>query len=354
MSGGIKTLKDMTITTVREAKKHNPASKYEKYRIPGMVFTKNDVMLICFEARSAGGDWSPMDIVLLRSVDYGKTFSAEIILAAGFSEGKCVNNPVLIVGNDNTVYFLHCVEYAVAERGGGVFLRKSVDDGLTWSEPEDITACTNPAYRNAFALGPGHGICLADGTLLVPVWMVPKSAGASLTSHSPTEVYVFFSRDHGQSWQLTEKIEQGKIVSPNETTAAITSDGRVMLNHRICNKRMRAVSYSDTGVSDYSPMKTDRRLMDPHCFGSSAALDVAEHPYTILFVNCRHRLMRCNLTLYGSVSDGESFEFAVTVEKNEAAYADVAIDSGGRIYVLYETDGYTKANLAVFDYDNLR
>ena len=52
--------------------------------------------------------------------------------------------------------------------GGRVLVRHSDDDGLTWSEPEDITAATLPEYRNAFALGPGHGI-MTGGTLIIPV-----------------------------------------------------------------------------------------------------------------------------------------------------------------------------------------
>ena len=200
------------------------------YRIPCVCVTKRDTLLVAFEHRYAAGDWARMDIELYRSTDGGEHFAPPVLLAAGSDAGRTVNNPVLIADNDGTVHFLYCVEYGLP--GGGVFCRKSTDDGIHWSEPADITAATAPAERNVFATGPCHGLCLADGTLLVPAWLVPKAAGADDHAHHPAQVHLLISRDNGEHWTLTESIPQGSVEDPNETCAAPLPDGRVLLNIR--------------------------------------------------------------------------------------------------------------------------
>ena len=111
--------------------------------------------------------------------------------------------------------------------------RYSDDDGLTWSDPIDITAFTLPDDHNAFAFGPGHGIMTADGTLIVPIWMVPKSYEAPIKSHSPSVISTFYSKDNGETWALGDFLRSNAdVISPNETVAALTSDGNVYLNIR--------------------------------------------------------------------------------------------------------------------------
>ncbi len=326
---------------------------YEKYRIPGIVATKKNTLLAYFEARSGSGDWSAMDIVLFRSTDCGESFSDSVCIAQGTKSGATLNNPVIVVGNDNTLFFLYCREYGIAERNGGVFLRKSTDDGLTWSEERDITEYTLPEYRNAFATGPGHGICLENGTLIVPVWLVPKSAGAELTSHHPAEVRIFSSTDAGETWQLSEKVPDGSISDPNETAAAICSDGSVLLNIRVPESGLRGVSRSANGISDYSDITLDNALKDPTCFGSLTQ-HVFGGVHTILFVNCESTVLRTNLTVKGSTDDGKSWTSRGVIDSGLAGYSDIAVDGNGKIYVLYETKNCRTASLARFGIDFLR
>ena len=89
---------------------------------------------------------------------------------------------------------------------GGVFYRRSDDDGVSWSEPEEISDMTSPEIRNVIATGPGHGIELRDGTLLVPVWLVLKESGEADMSHHPAVVTTLYSTDAGGSWQLGELV----------------------------------------------------------------------------------------------------------------------------------------------------
>src|SRR6516164_1030112 len=156
------------------------------YRIPGIVVTKRSTILAYAEGRrKTGGDWDTIDIVLRRSTDGGATFTPMQVV--GQIQGKIerntvaiarkqdqatdvtYNNPVAIADKNGAVHFLFCIEYM------RVFYMRSDDDGKTFSTPVEITKSLE-AFRATYdwrvvATGPGHGIQLKNGRLLVPVWM---------------------------------------------------------------------------------------------------------------------------------------------------------------------------------------
>ena len=68
-----------------------------------------------------------------------------------------------------TIEFLYCINYARC------YSMRSTDEGLTWSDPVDITATFEP-FRKHYdwkvnATGPGHRIQLTNGRLVVPIWV---------------------------------------------------------------------------------------------------------------------------------------------------------------------------------------
>ena len=152
---------------------------YALYRIPGIVVTRRGVVLAYCEARKSDrGDWGPIDVMLRRSLDGGRTWLPRqqlvhldgdlpinpVAAAQNLDRpgDNTVNNPVAIVdGETGVVHFLYCLEYMRC------FAMRSEDDGATWSEPVEITG-TFDAFRPEYdwkvlATGPGHGIRLALG-----------------------------------------------------------------------------------------------------------------------------------------------------------------------------------------------
>ena len=327
-----------------------PDKTYTNHRIPGMLVTDKGTLLVYCEARRTPSDWAKMDILLQRSEDHGESFSAPVILAQGNDEHKTVNNPVMMQDKNGRIHFLYCEDYTV--NGGRVLRRYSDDDGQSWSEQVDITAATCPDYHNAFALGPGHGTMTRDGTLLVPIWMVPKYKGAPLYDHSPSVVSTFYSKDNGESWKLGTLLEDTEnIKDPNETQAAITSDGRVYLNIRM-KRSCRAKAYSDDGYSGWTDYSAEEELPDPQCFGSVAVYDGEEHPYTLLFVNCASTEKRVGVTVRASIDDGKNFQYSRLIDGERGGYCEIAVDNKcGIIYVLYENDWGVTDHLARFNYE---
>lgn len=324
---------------------------YARNRIPGMIVTSKRTVLIYNEARMEGGDWARMDIFLQRSTDHGATFGEPIYLARGSDACPTVNNPVMVEDNAGTLHFLYCENYGI--RGGKILHRTSTDDGITWSEPADISRMTLPYYRNAFALGPGHGICTKDGTLVFAVWLVPKCYEQTITSHSPSVIGTLYSRDNGVSWQIGELLTgHDGCPSPNETTLALTEDDRIYLNARIQHP-CRAVAYSKNGYNGWSPLRPDKSLRDPMCFGSTARYRCG-NTSVLLFANCDCETARKNVTVRVSFNDGATWQHKKVLDAERGGYVEIAVDNaGGLIYVLYETDWGKTCRLAKMTLDEL-
>jgi len=334
---------------VRRLDLWRPDETYSNHRIPGMLVTNCGTLIVYCEARREASDWALMDILMQRSEDHGVTFSPKAVMAQGTQQHPTVNNPVMMQDHNGRIHFLYCEDYTV--NGGRVLRRFSDDDGITWSAPVDITAYAMPEFHNAFALGPGHGITLRDGTLLVPIWMVPKRYEEPLTRHSPSVISTLYSRDCGETWVIGEILDiTPEVICPNETVAAVTSDGCVHLNIRH-QAAHRAKAYSADGFSGWIHYSPDRKLWDPQCFGSVVAYDDGVNPYSLIFANCNNKTERKTVTVRISTDDGHTYPYARLIDADRGGYVEAAADSkNGLIYVLYEDRYGITDHLVVCNY----
>ena len=317
-----------------------PDSTYTHHRIPGILISSRGTVIIYNEARRDGSDWAHMDIFIQRSEDHGKSFGDPIYIARGTDKYKTVNNPVMLEDSLGRLHILYLRDYSI--KGGGAWQRISEDDGITWSEPRELTEFSRPELHNAFAFGPGHGIRTREGMLLVPIWMVLKSANAPIGDHWPSVISTFCSNDNGETWFMGEIIgsvggaHYPGVVFPNETVAAETSDGRIILNIRSFN-RYRALSYSDSGYGGWSVPKARSDMPDPCCFGSIAKYDGLDGQYALIAVNCADEHDRVNITVRASLDDGRTWNIKRTVDADRGGYVDIATDEkNGFIYLIYE------------------
>ncbi|MDB6064782.1 MAG: nedA [Pedosphaera sp.] len=334
------------------------------YRIPGIVVTTNGTVLAYCEARrNSGSDWADSEIYLRRSTNGGVSWDAARKIAhfgerlprspvavahkAGSTNDQTVNNPVAIADRQTgEVHFLYCVNYQRC------FYLRSDDNGLTFTKPVEITAAFDkfrPEYDcNVIATGPGHGIQLANGRLVVPVWL---STGA--TGHSPSVAATIFSDDHGRTWQ------RGAIAltstdawpNPNETAVVQLADGSVMLDIRTnSRKNRRVVTISPDGATNWSEAHFDEALLEPICMASLVRYSAkpAAKKNRILFSNPDnlknakgdekpgvHR-DRKNLSIKLSYDEGKTWAVNKTLEEGPSAYSDMAALDDGTILCFYE------------------
>jgi sialidase-1 len=340
---------------------------YALYRIPGIAVTTRGTVLAYCEARRTGkSDWDTIDILLRRSVDGGKTWSEREIIAdvpgpktknpvalaqnLASPEDVTYNNPVAIPDRDGTVHFLFCLEYARC------FYLRSSDDGVTWTKPVEITSTFErfrPEYAwKVLATGPGHGIQLRTGRLLVPVWL---STGTGGHAHRPSITAVIYSDDGGQSWNRGEVAvpNTAEWIFPNETVAVELADGRVLLNVRSeSTAHRRIVVTSPDGATNWSQPRFDDALLEPICMASlvrdreRTGRDQQEK--RLLFAN-PHNLERAdgkaraggsrdrkNLTIKLSLDDGQTWPVQRSLEPGPSAYSDLAVLPDGTILCFYE------------------
>ena len=101
--------------------------------------------------------------MLRRSFDNGKTWTdMEIIATEGL---ESVNQPCPVVDHTTgTIWMPFC------KNNRRVFMMKSTDDGASWSTPVDITDDVVDPGWSYVGTGPGHGIQLKSGRLVVPSW----------------------------------------------------------------------------------------------------------------------------------------------------------------------------------------
>jgi sialidase-1 len=351
------------------------AGGYKLYRIPGIVTTRKGTILAYTEARRTGnGDWDTIDIVMRRSTDGGKNFTPQRVIAhaPGKIERSPVaierkqsrpddityNNPVAIADRNGAVHFLFCLEYMRA------FYMRSDDDGETFSTPAEITSAFDafrPEYAwRVLATGPGHGIQLKSGRLLVPVWL---SLGTAGNGHHPSVNATIYS-DDGKTWHRGDiaVASTPEFPDPNESAAAQLRDGTVMLNVRTeAKENRRTVVVSKDGATHWSQPRLDQSLPDPICFAS-----IVRFRNHLLFVNPDNLTRadgkdlrskdRINLTVRLSNDGGAHWIAKRTIEPGATGYADLAVMPDGTILCFYEKvtktlDGTAKHDemLARFD-----
>ena len=340
---------------------------YKVCHIPGVVVTAKGTVLAWCEVRkraTAISDWDDNRILLRRSTDDGKTWSAPRSIAdvpgpktknPSALRMKNVNpadvtynNPVLIADRDGTVHMLFCLEYMRC------FYQRSDDDGLTWNTPTEITAAFE-GFRKAhdwkvLATGPNHGIQLRNGRLLTPVWI---SAGTGSNSHHPSVAGTLYSDDHGSTWHAGDiAVPTNETwIDPNEATAVELSDGRVMLNVRNESKpNRRLVTISDNGATGWSTPRFDEALWEPVCMASLIRYDFGGQKL-LLFSN-PHNLEKAkgkaepgkyrdrkNISVKISRDEGQTWISNKTIEAGPGMYSDLAVTHAGTILCFYGRSG---------------
>jgi sialidase-1 len=344
---------------------------YKQYRIPGVVVTKGGTVLAYCEARKTTSDWATIDILLRRSTDGGKTWSAATKIADvpgpkprnpiaiekkfGTKDDVTYNNPVMIADRSGAVHLLFCLEYMRC------FYCRSDDDGKTWTKPEEITASAFDPLKKEYdwrvlATGPGHGIQLKSGRLVVACWL---SAGTGGNGHRPSAVTTIYSDDFGKTWKpgAIAIPNTEEWVNPNESTVAELPDGTVILNARSESKaNRRLVTTSPDGATKWTKPAFDDALLEPVCMGSLLAVPgekpvlLFSHPDNLEKTGAKAppaagtNRDRKNVTVHLSADGGKTWSAKRAVETGASAYSDLAVLKDGTVLLFYERAGEKGGN----------
>jgi sialidase-1 len=299
---------------------------YHTYRIPSVIATPKGTLLAFAEGRRANAsDAGDIDLVLKRSMDSGASWSELQVI--GDDGPNTVGNPCPVVDSVTGAVWLLTTHNLGTDRekeiiagtshgGRTVWAMKSEDDGRTWSAPVEITSSVKQSDWTWYATGPGVGIQMAVGRLVIPANHAEAGSGVHRS-------HLVFSDDHGKTWALGASADAGT----NESQVVELADGRLMLNmrnHPPVPENFRMIATSTDGGKTLTKAYADRALIEPPAQASLIRLTTAK-------ANDRNRLLFANpasakrerLTVRVSYDEGATWPVGRVIHDGPAAYSSL-------------------------------
>lgn len=261
---------------------------FHTFRIPAVVKTATGRMLAFAEGRRwTNEDFGDINLVYKRTkttTSGGAAFSDWGSLSEVWGAGAGTwGNPTPVV-DGNTIYLFMSWNGADYSQNGGntlpsgvvtkridstwegrrhIYLTQSTDDGATWSTPVDMTTTLTPAKQAWDAVGPGHGIVLTTGEIVVP------AQGRNIIGRGTPGK---------RTWSLQMLPGAG-----SEGTIAQTPNGNLYRNDRGASTVDHRI-VARGSLSSFSSFSTDTGLPDPGCEGSVLSYNY-DAPARTIFMN---------------------------------------------------------------------
>ena len=343
---------------------------YQECRIPALITTNKGTILAFNEARKfTGRDSDQIDLFLRRSFDDGKSFEDVQVIAS--LDGWVSGNPSPVQDrNTGIVWLLFCrnlQDKAGSPRGQDLILQgkaprqiwvtSSDDDGATWAKPKEITGDVKRDKWSWYATGPGHGIQLKSGRLIV-------ACDHTEMVHEDSKIdwdysHVIYSDDHGAHWKIGGNTDRGA----NESMILETADGWLYINSRNQFFREaegparkafgpgfsyhRRIGWSHDNGEWFSSLVRDGGLPEPICQASVCRYTLeSDSPKgrgrnRVLFSNPGNEKVgeRHHLTVRLSYDECRTWPISKVIYKKGASYSDLCIAQDGTICCLYEKGG---------------
>ncbi|WP_080903235.1 exo-alpha-sialidase [Parabacteroides sp. Marseille-P3160] len=374
----------------------------EGYRIPGIVVTPKGTVLAFSESRITYADEDPKHLVMKRSIDGGLSWSQTYYIEKSdgryWKEHREMIDPVdtiekqevwtnvapLVDKITGRIYFFYSLsEGAVKgmnlQRYTRVFYRYSDDEGESWSDRVEITDIFHVKESGrpnkdengrwikdingfpcdflgrAFHMpGPGHGIQLSSGRLLLQVWHrknLEKMNGTKINvSDRQYGLSTIYSDDHGKTWRHGSFFGHDGL-NMNESRMVELDNGDIYINARYTNNNpteknyYRVIAISHDGGITWSKEHIDDKNfpLSNSCDGGLARLTSKKEgnkKSRLLYSKNESLEGRKNLVVRISYDEGLTWNLAKTLDKGRVAYSDIAVLPDKSILVLYETEKF--------------
>lgn len=311
------------------------------YRIPAIITAQDGSLVAITDKRKYSSSDLPqdIDIVVRRSEDNGVTWSEPVTMAEGTGYGQGFGDAVLMKANSGKLVALFVggpgLSQSTPSNPIRSYMCSSLDNGLTWSTPVDITSqifgagCSDPVRANwqASFFGSGHGLCLKDGRLMV-VAAIREVAYGVLNN------YAIYSDDEGDTWQVSERA----IAGGDEAKVVELNNGDVLMSSRTSGNRLwdKSTDRGETWGTNGSWTEI---------WGNACNADIVRYTSTLdgydkdrLLHTLPNASDRSNVSMWVSYDEGVTWPVKKSLCQGKSAYSSVTILPDGTIGVYLEED----------------
>ena len=295
----------------------------KNYRIPAIVTADDGSLVVATDKRKYNDRDLPedIDIIINRSTDGGRTWSEPITLAEGTGVGEGFGDCALVRTNEEgglIAVFVGGVGFWQSRPDNPLctYLCRSHDNGLTWSEPKDITHfilgpdCVIPEHRSWWSsfFASGAGLRTSSGRIMF-------AAAVREDSLWQANNYVFYSDDNGETWHCSGRASVGG----DEAKLVELSDGRILMSIRAAGHRWYNLSY-DGGITwrDTTTIWTD--IIAPACNGDILRCST-EDGRTLLLHSLPYGKERSDVSIFISFDEGKTWPLRRTIVPYPSAYS---------------------------------
>jgi len=248
MEGDIEEVVDFVCTE----KENN----YATIQAPALTKANNGDILLFAEGRIAEYELTSneeyakrrtnaTDIIMKRSTDEGTTWSE---LSAIIGDQNSVNiYPVALTDNNGKNHLLYTVDKSGHLDGStfDIYQITSENNGNSWSTPQKVTTSLQGEYTQSTISG--HGLVLQHGTHAGRLVVL-----TSCTKSNVNTVAAMYSDDQGANWTAGTPVDASDVTGGNIVEL---SDGRLMaiLSHNGTTTKCKIAYSSDGGASWTTP-----------------------------------------------------------------------------------------------------
>lgn len=223
------------------------------YRIPGIITAWDGSLVAITDKRKNNQNDIPedIDIVVRRSTDNGKTWSEPVTMAQGTGYKQGFGDAAVV--KTNTENELLCIFIG----GNGLsassttdriktYISRSTDNGQTWSAPEEITDQIFSGERASWTAS----FCAAGNGLKTRNGVLMFVAAMRYDASTTLYNHVVYSNDNGATWNVSNCA----MVGGDEAKVVELNDGRILMSIRRQSKGARYYTISDNVPSTTEPV----------------------------------------------------------------------------------------------------
>ena len=343
------------------------------FRIPALVTSNDGTLIAAYDIRyDSNRDLvADIDVGVKRSTDGGNTWS-DIILDMdmgnyGFDvtdadswknaqKQNGIGDPCLLVDENTGRIFCFAAwanghlgdsdNRSLAYAGKGFEIADtpqfmmvySDDDGETWSAPINITRQIKKYDWRMTFQGPGRGITMKDGTLVIPM---QRQEGEEKNMHSlyPLNSGIAYSTDHGETWRT----HNFAYPITSECAVAEIAPGKLLLTMRDETDSHYRREYVTTDMGrTWTPYEHNGQMWDSTTEASILKVDANKNSLgqeLLIFSSPQGRTgWRNHMTIQVSLDKGLTWPYSLLVDAGASlGYSCLTMVDESTVGILYES-----------------